>query len=142
MAKKDKDEDCIFCKIADKEMDSHSVYEDDKTMAFLDINPVAKGHTVVIPKIHAEYITDLNEEEVKHLFTSAQEVMSLIDKKLKPDGFNVGFNHRSTAGQAVPHLHVHVIPRYEGDGGGSMHSIVRHPPDEELEKIREKIIGK
>ena len=118
-------DDCIFCKIIAKEIPNHTVYEDDNVLAFLDIFPCSKGHTVVIPKRHAERMIDLSAAEQAHIMQGVSEVMKKIDQVLKPAGMNVGWNDRTVAGQSVPHVHVHLIPRYDGDGGGSMHSIVK-----------------
>jgi histidine triad (HIT) family protein len=116
---------CIFCKIIAKEIPNHTVYEDANVLAFLDIFPCSKGHTVVIPKRHAERMTYLSAAEQAAVMLGVSEVMKKIDTVLSPAGMNVGWNDRAAAGQAVPHVHVHIVPRYEGDGGGSMHSIVK-----------------
>ncbi len=121
--------DCIFCKIIKGEIPNYTVYEDEKVLAFLDINPHAKGHTVVIPKVHVENYFDLNEDLLGHLSLGLRRSMEKIDKVLNPDGYNVGWNQGEVAGQVVPHLHIHIMPRYEGDGGGSMHSIVSNAGD-------------
>lgn len=126
---------CIFCKILKGDIPNYTVYEDNHVLAFLDINPHAKGHTVVIPKVHGDTIYDLNEELQKELFPVLSKVMHRIDEVLHPDGFNVGWNHGEAGGQVVPHLHIHVIPRWEGDGGGSIHSIVKNPGDKSVEYV-------
>jgi histidine triad (HIT) family protein len=130
--------DCIFCKIVKGDIPNLRVYEDDNTLAFLDIFPTAKGHTVVIPKGHGETVFDLDANELSQFSSAIKSSMERISDVLHPDGYNVGFNHGSAGGQSVPHLHAHVIPRYEGDGGGSMHSIVKNPgdtPPAELHKL-------
>lgn len=132
--------DCIFCKIANKEMDALVINEDTATVAFLDIVPHAPGHTVIIPKVHRETIIDLTEEELAALSSAVQRVTKLLKQTLRPDGFTIGVNQGKAAGQAVPHLHVHVLPRFEEDGGGSVHSIVNAPSDEPLAELREKIV--
>ena len=119
--------DCIFCKIVGKEIPNHTVFEDDGTLAFLDIFPCAKGHTVVIPKAHAETIFDLGEREYDEFFIAVKKTMERIQGVLASQGFTVGWNHGKAGGQAVPHVHVHVLPRYDGDGGGGMHSVVKNP---------------
>jgi histidine triad (HIT) family protein len=127
--------DCIFCKISQGDIPSEKVYENDKVLAFLDIKPHARGHTVVIPKEHGETVFDLAEDDYIAVMEAVVVVMKKL-KKLEPDGFNVGWNHNTAGGQVVPHLHVHVMPRYHGDGGGSMHSIVNKPGDvEEVVKL-------
>lgn len=133
--------DCLFCKIASKEIASEVVYEDDHVLAFLDVHPLTAGHTLVIPKVHSENLTDLPDSEVGPVFLAVKTVTKLLQKKLAPRGFTIGINHGKISGQAIDHLHIHVIPRYEGDGGGSIHSVVRHPSDEPISAVREKIIS-
>ena len=130
-------ENCIFCKIINKEIPSHNVYEDENTLAFLDVRPHTKGHTIVIHKIHAETIFDLEDNKLKELILTIKKVTKKLQEKLNPDGFNIGWNHNSLAGQVVPHLHVHIMPRYQGDGGGSMHSIVKNPGNMAVEEVAE-----
>jgi len=132
--------DCIFCKVVAKEIPSYAVYEDEHTCAFLDINPRAPGHAMVIPKTHAVTLLDLPEAEVGPLFAAVKTVTAKIQKALQPDGFTIGVNHGDAGHQAVKHLHVHVIPRWKDDSGGSVHSVVGNPPQEELTAIAEKIL--
>ena len=117
--------DCIFCKIAKKEIPNHTVYEDDQVIAFLDIFPRVEGHTVVIPKKHGGTIFDFTPEELGSVMCGVQKAAERVQKILTPDGFTIGLNHGEVAGQAVPHLHFHILPRHKGDNGGSMHSIVK-----------------
>ena len=119
--------DCIFCKIVNGSIPNDTVYEDNHVLAFLDIHPHAKGHTVLIPKVHAETIYDLNDELQKEYFPAIRSVMERIDHVLHPDGYTIGWNHGEAGGQVVPHLHVHVLPRYDGDGGGNIHSVINNP---------------
>ncbi len=118
--------DCIFCKIINGEIDSYKIYEDENALAFLDINPHAKGHTLVIPKIHAETIFEINNEQLENLFRVVKRVTEKIDSILHPEGYNIGWNHGKIGGQVVPHLHIHIMPRYSGDRGGNMHSIINN----------------
>lgn len=127
--------DCIFCKIIKKEIPCHVVYEDETVLAFLDVKPHTQGHTVVIPKKHAVRIFDLEDEAITNLFVKVKRVMEKLDVKLNPDGFNVGWNHNTAAGQIVPHLHIHIMPRYINDGGGSMHSIIKNPGNRSVEEV-------
>lgn len=121
--------DCIFCKIIKGEVPNYTVYEDETVLVFLDIFPHAKGHTVVVPKRHIETYFDLSDNELNKLSAGIKKAMEKIQTVLKPDGFNVGWNQSPAGGQVVPHLHIHIMPRYEGDGGGSMHSIIKNPGD-------------
>ena len=129
--------DCIFCKIINKEVPNFTVYEDDFVLAFLDIFPHAKGHTVVIPKKHFSDFLSLSAEEIKLLIVGVQNAMKKIQAVLNPEGFNVGWNEKPVAGQVVPHLHVHIFPRYAGDGGGSVHSIIKNPGDKTPQEVFE-----
>ncbi|MDO8509748.1 MAG: HIT family protein [bacterium] len=120
---------CIFCKIVKKEIPNYTVYEDDFVLAFLDIFPHAKGHTVVIPKEHKDNFAVLSDVEAERIIVGVKKTMNKIQTVLSPDGFNVGWNENPAGGQVVPHLHVHIFPRYNGDGGGSVHSIIKNPGD-------------
>ena len=126
---------CIFCKIGTGEIPAYKVYEDKTILAFLDINPHAQGHTVVIPKKHGVTVFDLNETDQKNIMAAVVKTMRIIQEKLNPGGFNVGWNHATAGGQVVPHLHIHIMPRYNGDGGGSMHSIVKNPGKKSVEEV-------
>lgn len=128
-------ESCIFCKIVAGEIPNHTVYEDSKTLAFLDIAPRAKGHTLVIPKVHAETLFDLNEELVKDLSVAVKKTMEALDRTLQPEGYSVGWNHGEAGGQEVPHLHVHIMPRWNGDGGANQHAIINNPGDISVEEV-------
>jgi len=132
---------CLFCQIAAKIIPSIIIYEDEKTLAFLDIHPISSGHTLIIPKIHAENILDLSDNQIDPFFQTVKKVVALLQKKLNPKGFTIGINHGTISGQVIDHLHIHIVPRYEGDGGGSLHSVVKNPPQESLEVIQAKLIG-
>jgi len=108
--------DCIFCKIVKGELPCTRIYEDDDTLAFLDIGPIVKGHCLVIPKRHYDPITAIPEEDLKNLILSVQKVASAIKNGLAADGLNITQANGAVAGQVVPHVHFHVIPRFEGDG--------------------------
>jgi histidine triad (HIT) family protein len=127
--------DCIFCKVVAGEVPNYTVYEDSQTLAFLDINPRSKGHTVLIPKVHGETIFDFNEEILKVMLPAVQRAAEILEKILQPDGFNIGWNHGEAGGQEVPHLHVHIIPRWYGDGGTNMHGIIDNPGDTSVEEV-------
>jgi histidine triad (HIT) family protein len=108
--------DCLFCKIIRGDIPSRKVYEDADTYAFLDINPVNPGHTLVIPKIHATDMFDAEDSDWRALTGAVRIVAHAIEKGLSPDGVNIAMNNRAPAGQTVFHAHMHVIPRYEKDG--------------------------
>lgn len=125
----------IFRKIIDGEIPCHKVYEDDNNLAFLDINPRAKGHTLVISKTDGATLFDLSEEAAQSLMTAVQKTMNILQEKLNPEGFNVGLNHGVVGGQEVEHLHVHIFPRYSGDNGTNVHAIVDNSGDMSVEDV-------
>jgi histidine triad (HIT) family protein len=108
--------DCIFCKIIRGELPSHTVYEDEKTIAFLDIRPVNAGHTLVVPKKHSNNIFDIEPQDWAATSESVRKIAVALEKGLGADGVNIAMNNREHAGQVVHHPHVHIIPRYKGDG--------------------------
>ncbi len=134
-------DDCLFCGIAAKKIPSQIVYEDDDAVAFLDIMPRAPGHTVVIPKHHAPTLAALPDAEVGPLFAAVKRVARLLAERLSPDGITIGINQGRASGQEVDHLHVHLIPRRTGDGGGSVQSVVNAKSFASLEEMRKKIAG-
>lgn len=132
--------ECIFCKIIDGSIPSRKIYEDSSVISFLDINPAARGHSLVVPKQHAKLIMDLDDEWVSKVFISVKKVSGMIKDKLGCDGFNILVNQERNAGQLVDHFHVHVIPRYSGDSLALPHD-VKKMTDEEMDEIQEKITG-
>ena len=108
--------DCIFCKIIRGELPSYKVYEDEKTIAFLDIKPVNAGHTMVVPKAHSHNIFDISPEDWEATTEVVRKLAIAIEKGLKADGVNIAMNNREHAGQIVDRPHVHIIPRFKGDG--------------------------
>lgn len=117
--------DCLFCKIVAGQIPNHTVVETAEAIAFLDIFPCVDGHTVVIPKVHATTLLELPTEKIGPLYEAVQLAMARLQTVLGCDGFSVGWNHGEAGGQAVSHLHVHILPRWHNDGGGSLHSIVK-----------------
>lgn len=108
---------CVFCKIVRGELPSYKVYEDEKTLAFLDINPVNPGHTLVIPKAEeTRNIFDVSPEDWAATTETARKIARAVEKAVGADGVNIMMNNRSFAGQVVDHPHIHVIPRFKGDG--------------------------
>ena len=107
--------DCVFCAIADGEIPSFKIYEDESVLAYLDINPVAKGHTLVIPKAHSKGLLDTDDAVLCDVVTKLKKIASHVAFKLGCDGFNIMQNNGDAAGQTVHHLHFHIIPRWSGD---------------------------
>jgi len=109
-------EDCLFCSIVSGEIPSYTVYQDEKTQAFLDINPNTRGHTLVIPKEHARYLTEMDDKGIEAVFKTVRKVVTGLQAALNPEGFNLVVNHGEVAGQIIHHFHCHIIPRYGDDG--------------------------
>ncbi len=107
--------DCIFCDIASKEADAEVIFENQKFIAFLDINPVNFGHTLVIPKNHYDNFLTVKTEELNELTKLAQYLAGVVKRAVKADGFNIISNNGASAGQSVFHFHYHIIPRFEND---------------------------
>jgi len=108
--------DCIFCKVVSKELPSYKVYEDDHTIAFLDIRPVKAGHTIVVPKAHCADFTSADDACLQSVLKATQQVASAVLSATGADGCNITTNNGAAAGQSVFHLHWHIIPRFVGDG--------------------------
>lgn len=125
--------DCIFCKIIAGEIPSQKVYEDEQVFAFLDIQPVSRGHLLVVPKEHSENLVEMDAQLMSTVFDAARKLGQAAEQGLGALGFNIIVNKGEAAGQLVFHTHVHMIPRYDNDG-------LRHWPkieliEEEMEKI-------
>jgi histidine triad (HIT) family protein len=107
---------CVFCRIVKGSIPSTHIYEDDHSLAFLDIGPIVPGHTLVIPKAHSTNIFDVSPEDWHAVTETARKVAIALDVALVADGVNVMMNNREHAGQTVHHPHIHLIPRFKGDG--------------------------
>ncbi len=112
---------CIFCNVISGKVPSHAVWEDAHSMAFLDIYGSTDGHTLVLLKKHGETILDYSPDELKFLWATVQKVAAALQTTFATTVLSIGINHGEPKG--VHHLHVHVMPRYEGDGGGIMQSL-------------------
>jgi len=110
-----RDPDCLFCKIAAGEIPATRVYEDERTIAFMDINPATRGHLLVIPREHATDLLEIGAEDLAACLTAAQQLAMRLKEALGADGVNVLNSCGREAWQTVFHFHVHVIPRYAGD---------------------------
>ncbi len=108
--------DCIFCKIIKGEIPSHKIYGDEHTFAFLDINPISNGHTLVIPKHHHENLLTASEEDTALVAKTVKKIANAVKKTFNADGVNILQANGTAAGQSVFHYHVHVVPRMENDG--------------------------
>ena len=110
--------DCIFCKIANGEIPSATLYEDEDFRVILDLGPAAKGHALILPKEHYPNLYELPDELAEKAVLLAKKMITKMKKALNCDGFNVVQNNGAPAGQTVFHFHMHLIPRYEGDHAG------------------------
>ena len=106
---------CLFCQIAEGKKKSYKVYEDEKTFAFLDVNPASKGHTLIITKKHAGTIFDIDEKELRAVINTVKKISVSIKKSFNPKGVNIIQSNGSGAGQEIEHFHMHVVPRYDED---------------------------
>jgi len=110
--------DCVFCLIRDGKIPSAKVYDDQRTLAFMDINPLSRGHCLVVPKAHAATLYEAEAEDLKAAIAAAKKVAGAIRKALNPDGLNLLQANGAAAFQSVPHFHLHLIPRWTNDGKG------------------------
>ena len=132
--------DCIFCKITSGEIPTKIITETENSIAFLDAFPLAKGHTLVIPKIHHEKIQDLTSEENSDLFSTVHKIISKVDTLT--GSTLVAIHNGKEAGQEIPHVHVHLVPRSADDSGGPIHCLFEstlNVSDSELNEIYEKL---
>ena len=133
-------DNCIFCKIANGEIPSKTIYEDDDFRVILDLAPATKGHALILPKEHFRNLFDLPEEVASKVMVLAKKLASEMKDKLECDGFNIMQNNEEVAGQTVFHFHMHLIPRYQGDCQ-KIEWDKGEPDSEELESIRRQITG-
>lgn len=135
-----KDTNCIFCKIANGEIPSKTLYEDDGFRVILDLGPATKGHALILPKEHYANLYELPEETAGEAMKLAKRMVVKMTERLGCEGFNLVQNNGDLAGQTVFHFHMHMIPRYQADG----QKIGWKPQDitqEELEEIKNTIVG-
>jgi len=136
--------ECIFCSIVEGDLPGRIVAEADDAIAFLDANPLAPGHTLVVPRAHHERLADLSREESRALFDLVYDLLPAVEAGVDAEGITVGVNDGTAAGQEVPHVHVHLVPRFSGDGGHHIHAVAGERPslsDAELDGIADRIRG-
>ena len=129
--------ECIFCNINDKKADAEIIFEDDRILAFLDIQPVNYGHTLVIPKKHFDNFLTVPKDEIDRLIHATQFIAGIVKRSLNADGFNVISNNGQSAGQSVFHFHFHIIPRYNNDF--SLRPAVKNYASGSMKEYGEKI---
>lgn len=130
-----KKEDCIFCKLANGDIPTNAIYEDDDFKVILDMGPATKGHALILPKEHADNLFELPEDTAAKLMPLAKKLAISMKEKLNCDGLNVVQNNGEVAGQTVMHYHLHLIPRYTGDGQRILWKPTS-PSKEELEAVK------
>ena len=131
---------CVFCSIVSGEIPAYKLYEDEETLAFLEIDPSSAGHTLIISKEHIEDFMDLDDKLMLPVMRSVQKVAKMIEKALGADNFTIVFNSGKSVGRHVEHVHVHVIPRFPDDEGHYIQGVVNRPSKETLEEIKKKIV--
>ena len=134
-----KDQNCIFCKIANGEIPSTTLYEDEDFRVILDMGPATRGHALLLPKEHYANLFELDDELAAKALVTAKKVAARMKDALGADGFNLVQNNGEAAGQTVFHFHIHLIPRYEGDSvglGWHMGELTDEVKNEILEKIK------
>jgi len=136
-----KDESCIFCQIINKSIPSNIVYEDELSLAFLDIFPVSKGHTIVIPKDHYQNIEDISDDILAHIMRIVKQLSILIRERLNVEGYNILQNNFPAAGQVINHCHFHIIPRNIDDAKFKMRIPRTQASEEYLKKVLDLLNG-
>ena len=136
---------CLFCKIIEGEIPSYKIYEDDKTLSFLDVFPISEGHSLIVPKIHAQFIEELDDETAFAIFKTTIKISKKLRDKLNVPATTIGIHNGKESGQEIPYTHIHVIPREESDGGGPINIVMangklKKPTDEELKTTFEKLL--
>lgn len=131
---------CIFCQIVNGQIAAAKLYEDDMVLSFLDINPINPGHALVIPKKHATSIFDITDNDLSRCSIVAAKVARAIRSATQCEGLNVLQNNLPAAGQLIEHFHIHLIPRFEGDGFCPNWPGKSYPKGK-MEEIREKIVA-
>ena len=134
-----KDPNCIFCKIANGEIPSRTLYEDERFRVIMDLGPATRGHSLILPKEHYANLYEIPEDLAADAAKLAKKLAIRMTEKLGADGFNIIQNNNEAAGQTVPHYHVHLIPRYQNDG----QHILWNPgemPAEEMDEILNTIL--
>ena len=133
-------DDCIFCKLANGDIPTNTIYEDSDFRVFLDAAPATKGHCLIVPKEHFDNLEELSDDVASKVFPLAKKMMKLLKEKLGWDGFNVVQNNGEIAGQTVFHFHTHLIPRYIDDGQ-NLNMKPSSPKEGELEEVLNLIVS-
>jgi len=135
-------ENCIFCKIVGGEIPSRVVTQNDRAIALLDAFPLAPGHTLVIPKSHYAKLQDMNEQDAMAVFEVLWKVVGPVEEASQVNASTIAIHNGIEAGQEIPHMHIHVVPRRKGDGAGAIHSMFKNRPKfsaHEMDSLRDTI---
>jgi len=138
------DENCVFCKIASGKIPARVVMQNDRAVALLDAFPLAPGHTLVIPKSHYAKVQDMGEQDAMAMFEITRKVVGAVEAGSQVGASAIAIHNGSDAGQEIPHVHVHIVPRKKGDGAGAIHSMFKSRPKlspQDMDSLRDKIAG-
>jgi histidine triad (HIT) family protein len=138
------DPDCVFCKIVIGKIPAKILTQNERALALLDAFPLVAGHTLVIPKLHYAKVQDMGEQDAMAVFEIAWKVAGAVEIGSEVQASTIAIHNGSEAGQEIPHVHVHIVPRKSGDGAGAIHSMFKSKPklgSREMELMRDKIAG-
>jgi len=138
------DENCVFCKIASGKIPARIVMQNERAVALLDAFPLAPGHTLVIPKSHYAKIQDMEEQDAMAVFEITWKVAGAVEAGSGVGASTIAIHNGSDAGQEIPHVHTHIVPRKKDDGAGAIHSMFKSRPKlgaQEMDSLRDKIAG-
>jgi histidine triad (HIT) family protein len=125
----------VFCRIVNGEIPAQVVASDDDAVAFLDVQPLADGHVLVVPRAHVAAIESLDDDAADGLFRLVRRLADPVRRALGAAGSTIGINNGEATGQTVPHVHVHIVPRWQNDGAGSIHTIFPRQTSRSLEDV-------
>jgi histidine triad (HIT) family protein len=138
------DSDCVFCKIVAGKISARVLMQNDRAVALLDAFPLSAGHTLVIPKSHYSKVQDMSEHDAMAVFEITWKVVGAIETGSQAPASTIAIHNGREAGQEIPHVHVHIVPRSSGDGAGAIHSMFKNRPKlgpQEMDSLRKKISG-
>src|SRR5919198_159977 len=136
------DANCIFCKIVGGKIFAREVMENERAIAMLDAFPLAAGHTLIVPKSHYAKIQNMSSEDAVAVFEITWKVAGAVEAGSQANASTIAIHNGSEAGQEIPHMHIHIVPRRKGDGAGAIHSMFKNRPKlspEEMDLLRDKI---
>jgi histidine triad (HIT) family protein len=136
------DPNCVFCKIIAGKISARVIMENEKAMALLDAFPLAAGHTLIIPKLHYAKVQEMSVEDARAVFEIIWKVTSAVEEGSQVNASTIAIHNGSEAGQDVPHVHAHIVPRRRDDGAGAIHSMFKTRPElspQEMDSLRDRI---